>query len=726
MPDAAIRDEAEVVVVGAGPSGCTAAATLAELGHEVLLIDKDEFPREKPCGDGLLHPAIAAAERLGLSETIESGLAIESTRMVIGHRRQIQANSFAPAPGKPIPRCITRKKFDAALLAAALERGARLVQGRVDSLEPDGSDQLLQAVAGEESFGLKAGMVIAADGATSRLRRIAKNRAERPYAYGIRRYFRTERPLDPAFQIDMPIEVDGRVLAGYGWVFPIDEHTANIGVGIICEPHRRIPSMRRVLGVYVSELEAKAGRRLGDLDPIGEPIGSPMGIRPQIEVADSSGLALVGDAAGTTHPITGEGIAFAMRGAEALARAVHDRSKRGAGAGARSSAEDAAIWHAFPQIGVDTSALIRVSVFAANSTPKASEDASSTGEPFLASAWKVTHDSAYETELERTPAWNALAECDPQLGANLSRTNDLLLARLADPMPFVTEVIHDSIKAHHGPMYAAVAVAVAAAGAPAEASQEAGVAAETVGILPKLFTMLLDRARSKQVKINNALSVLTGDFAATRALTAAAKLGPEAVAALSRACQAGCEGSMRDAITRFDAFRDPGDWLAAAQETEGRAMVLATELGAMARGDDPAVPEPLRQAGAELGVAMRMAEEIVEFAADDVTKWGQAGTALERGIYTLPLLYAAEADPSLPRLLARHTAERLYSAEISAIVNESGALARTVAECGERAEAARSLAEAWGGEGSVALAALAALPADYVASSVSGDALASA
>ena len=319
------QEEAEVVVVGAGPSGSTTAALLAELGHEVLLIDKTSFPREKPCGDGVMPPAVALAKRLGLDGLIESSLAVESIRVVLGHRRQTSTSFLGSAP---LPRCITRLDFDSALLGAARERGARFLQARVESVAPGDGEQRLLAVAEAERLTIGGRVVVAADGATSRLRRISQGSSKRPSAYAIRRYFRTERPLEPVFHIDLPLELEGRTLLGYGWVFPLDEYLANIGVGFIRHDDGPTPSLRRLLSEYVAELTVKAARRFGDLEPAGEPLGAPVGIRPRIEAAAAAGLALVGDAAGTTHPLTGEGISFAMRGE----RRPRKRSTSGCGA----------------------------------------------------------------------------------------------------------------------------------------------------------------------------------------------------------------------------------------------------------------------------------------------------------------------------------------------------------------------------------------------------------
>jgi geranylgeranyl reductase family protein len=717
------REEAEIVIVGGGPAGSTAAAALADLGHDVLLVDKDAFPREKPCGDGVMHPGLAVAERMGLGDLVESSFEIESTRIVIGHRRQI-TTPHVKGPGRPLPRCIIRKEFDAALLSAAQERGARFVRARVDALGKDGNGRRLLAVSGEERLEVQANLIIAADGATSRLRRVMGGQAAKPTAYAIRQYFKCEQPLEPVLQFDLPLEVNGRVLPGYGWLFPIDEHTANVGVGVFREARGRGPSLRKVLDIYVAELGTKAARRFGDLEAIGEPVGSPVGIRSRLEVADSPGLIFLGDAAGTTHPMTGEGISFAMCGGESLAATVHERSKRADRRQAATGA-DGEVWRSFPQLGVDTSLLVRASMLEVNKAPSAIEPTGSIAGPFLSTVEQFAHESAYKTGVEDTPAWAALDACSPSLGASLERANDLLLDRFSDRTPFVTEMIHASIRSHLGPMYAAAVLATTASegGTVPDTVFEAAVAAESVGVLPEMLTMLVDRARSKRLRVNNAMAVLTGDFAATRALMAAAKLGPTAVTALARAGQSGCQGGMRDTAARFAADRTAESWFEAAKETAGAAMVLATQFGMIVRGESGVATERLSQFGLELGVAIRLAEEIVDLTVGDGIRPGQEGVGLVRGIYPLPVLYAIESEPSLPRLLAHHTAEKDGAAEIIAVVRQSGALERAVAECADRVDVARSLAETQTGDDGKALSTLAAVPADYVASRVSADAL---
>jgi heptaprenyl diphosphate synthase len=348
----------------------------------------------------------------------------------------------------------------------------------------------------------------------------------------------------------------------------------------------------------------------------------------------------------------------------------------------------------------------------------ASGSIGSASKPFLGEVWRILGESAYETGIKGRPAWSALNAHSTALAECLERANDALLESLSSQMPFVTEVIHRSMRSHLGPMYAAVAIGTASkdGAVPSDRVLEATVAAESVAILPKLLTMLVDKARSKTLRVNNAFAILTADFAATRALTAAAKLGAPAATALAMASQQGCEGGMRDASTRFAADRTVESWFRAARETAGAALVFATQVGSIVRDEGDESADTLRQYAVELGIAMRLAEEIVDLTVGEDLHPGREGADLRRGIYPLPVLYAIETDNRLPRLLAQYTAENGGTAEIISAVRDSGGFDRAVAECTSRAEAAGSLAQTLPGFNGEILAALAKAPVDYVAS----------
>jgi geranylgeranyl pyrophosphate synthase len=142
--------------------------------------------------------------------------------------------------------------------------------------------------------------------------------------------------------------------------------------------------------------------------------------------------------------------------------------------------------------------------------------------------------------------------------------------------------------------------------------------------------------------------------------------------------------------------------------------VLATQLGQVV-GDCDAAPEVLREYGIELGISIRLAEEIVGLTVGDEMHPGRQGEDLRRGIYPLPLLYSIEAEPVVSQLLARHMAEGKSPQHLIAAVRESGGIARAVAECESRVRAATALAEAIPGAPGAALAVIASIPADFIA-----------
>jgi heptaprenyl diphosphate synthase len=371
----------------------------------------------------------------------------------------------------------------------------------------------------------------------------------------------------------------------------------------------------------------------------------------------------------------------------------------------------------FPQLGVDVSMLDRT--WTREMSKGASGPSGKTPRPFLGAVKELLGESAYETGADSTPAWSSLQALSPALADALQRADDRLLDELSTPLPFVKEVIYRSISSHLGPLYAATAIAATGKEEPLpETALDAAVAVECVAVLPELLTMLVDRAGSKTLRVNNAFAILAADFAATRAMRAAARLGAEGVSVLSLACQQGCEGGMRDSSSRFAPNRVTENWFQAARETAGAAMVLATQLGSIPAGED--VPPP--EYGVELGIAVRLAEEIVDLVAGPEAHPGKEGADLRRGIYPLPVLYAIEEDPQLPQLLAQHTAEEGRAGEIIAVVERNGGVERALEECDRRAEAAASIAGEIGGRRGEALTILAGVPTVYLDARARGSA----
>src|SRR5580700_4337092 len=175
-PPNAPADSADVIVVGAGPSGSSTAFHLAQAGLDVLLLEKSHFPREKVCGDGLTPRAVKQLVGLGIPLNAEDGWFPNKGLRIIGGglRLELDWPDLASYPGYGLTR--SRRGFDEALARAASKAGARLLEGvnvTGPVLDDNGRITGVTARAGADGDGAphsyQARVVVAADGNSSRL-----------------------------------------------------------------------------------------------------------------------------------------------------------------------------------------------------------------------------------------------------------------------------------------------------------------------------------------------------------------------------------------------------------------------------------------------------------------------------------------------------------------------------------------------------------------------------
>ena len=157
----------DVVIVGGGPAGSSAACTVAKSGLSVLLIDKSEFPRDKCCGDGLTTMALRLSEELGLD--IENLKNLEVVDEAVIHFPSGRREVF-PLPGKGLFAAIVpRAEYDLALIDLARELQVDVRLGhKFSSITFDGEKTFLNIDGIGE---VETSFVIAADGAWSPVRR---------------------------------------------------------------------------------------------------------------------------------------------------------------------------------------------------------------------------------------------------------------------------------------------------------------------------------------------------------------------------------------------------------------------------------------------------------------------------------------------------------------------------------------------------------------------------
>ena len=302
----------DVLVVGAGPAGSSAAAWLARQGREVLLADSDEFPRDKPCGDGLTPRAIAELRRLGIAEWVEN------RTVNLG----LRANGFGqtlhlPWPGGSLPNygsAAPRLVLDAKIREVALEWGAQTLDA-AQAIDVEMKGDRIHAVIFKQygsTMRVEPKSVIVADGARSQLGRLLGREWHRDTAYGVaaRAYISSERSDDK--WITSHLELRGtknEILSGYGWIFPLGDGTVNIGVGTLATSKRPADvNLRHLLDFYAQgqrkewQLSGEVQKPWSALLPMGGAVSGVAG----------KNWMLVGDAAGLVNPLNGEGIDYGL------------------------------------------------------------------------------------------------------------------------------------------------------------------------------------------------------------------------------------------------------------------------------------------------------------------------------------------------------------------------------------------------------------------------------
>jgi geranylgeranyl reductase family protein len=662
-----IVDEAEVVVVGGGPSGSSAAARLRELGHDVLLIDQTGFPRDKPCGDGLTHSAVATLERRGFGDLLANSQPIEDVRVVLGHDREI-AGWYRPWPHPPDhARTIPRRNLDLALFERATDSGARFLEARVDGPLFEGDRLRGVALAGDAGE-VRARCVIAADGATSRLRREAglPRSPLGSHVYALRCYATVQAPLDPLFDVYVPLLYEGGLLAGYGWVFPVAPRRANVGVAYYEPPPGRPRArIREVLASFIGSLESQSTHRFGRLTDRSEPIGAPIATQFSPELSQRGPLIFTGEAARAADPLSGEGISFALTSGDQAADEAHAllSGPRGPGQGRR-------IAQTYTRLGQDLSLPARLAAAAATGLTLFDRAYL----PYVHRVQRVTSFAPDEPVLSATDVHRSLAAADPTTGTALDRVNEHLLETLWTDFPFALELSHREIRTGGGPVAAALAIAIARALSDEvdERHVRAATALATLSLVRTPYGDVADEISSEAGRANNMLACLTGGFLVSRAVAQAVRVGGRfatdlpGVAAQIIECMAAEREDVGNVTRSAERHR----------ETSGRSEDLLGKLAVVAGVAGSVRNEAT--AGLEIGAgdllrAWRICNEVRDLTIGDEVAGRPPGDDVRARRMTLPLILAAEADPAIAEGLTSKL-DAAGNRELLARLRKSGAL----------------------------------------------------
>jgi geranylgeranyl reductase family protein len=318
-----VSDRADVIVVGAGPGGSTAAKLLGDRGYSVLLIDRCNFPRHKTCASWINRLAF---ERFSYLKDLLSDLVENPFYGVAFYDRPVEREARY-LESRPSGYLSLRSKLDDGLRRIAVNAGARFMGGcAVDDLMEERDGIRVRLEDGREITGR---ILIGADGASSRVAvRTGLRKGWLPGDYVL--CANTDIPFPPEritefygerFPFRVYLEYSG--IQGYGWIFPKRQHVC-IGIGALLKDGR---SIRPLFGKFFQELRKRnhvpsdlpEDRVYYDLDPVGGVYRIPSLVRGRV--------MLIGDAAGFVSGSTGEGIYPAMVSAEVAVDLIHQALK---------------------------------------------------------------------------------------------------------------------------------------------------------------------------------------------------------------------------------------------------------------------------------------------------------------------------------------------------------------------------------------------------------------
>jgi menaquinone-9 beta-reductase len=689
-PPVPVLDEADIIVVGGGPGGAIAAFTLASAGHDVVVIDKQSFPREKACGDGLSSSAVSFLCQLGLEEVLTGAQQIEDTRLVLDWRRERKRSLSRATRSPKCSYCLPRRTFDDALVERARRAGARLLNAMVtEPILREGNAVGVKLVHNGVQASVSAPYIVAADGATSRLRRVMASPScpAAPSSYAARRYVLTQEPLEPIFDLYAPVT---NPFAGYGWVFPISEHVANIGIGYVAA--RGLPRPRPItdlLDSFLASLQRHRGSELGSLKPMSPTRGAPVGVGFSAGSCEEGGVIFVGDAARTSDPITGEGIDQAMRSAHISALALDHAircKKRPLGVGrmiARSNS----------RLGQDSAMIARLGyrlLKRRNAEQSDSADVFAEPTPFFSAVQSmVTAEIDYPT-MSATPAGKVAARFG--FTKLLHTLDNGVRDQVRNEFILCSEMIHREICTGTGPTGALMLFASQAACA-STASDQSVEAALSVELL-RVFTRILSRVmetNNDQARANNALSVMISDYALSRAVGALARQGSVFSGMLAEGIEASSEAGALFTRNQPRASPPVQRYMEWTRLTTGAAFSLAARMGARLAGARRAAENSLSVLGENLGIATQICEDILVLSRQDPVIGGPPWRTLEQGRFGLPVFLAVEEDQRMVPLLVEAKTRTEWESVIDRIVG-GDSLARADEMCRKYVESAKELA----------------------------------
>lgn len=309
----------DIIVIGAGPAGSTTASFLAQkYNKQVLLLDKERFPRDKPCGDAISGKSMSVLSELGIKSSVEAANPLRTHGVIISSPKGAVLD--IPFKSKDPDRhsygyVCKRFVYDNLLLehVKSLPNVQAIEQFQVTDILLDGA-QVVGVTGRDLASGrekeFRAKVVVGADGANG----VAAGRLgvadfdDSHRVIAMRAYYDGVEGMKPAIEIHFV----NSLIPGYFWIFPISETEANVGVGMIVRDMKRlrIDLKKEMIGIIVQHplfsKRFKNAKQVSEIKTWNLPLGS------RIRKCAGNGWLLAGDAASLIDPFSGEGIGNAM------------------------------------------------------------------------------------------------------------------------------------------------------------------------------------------------------------------------------------------------------------------------------------------------------------------------------------------------------------------------------------------------------------------------------
>lgn len=685
--------DAEVIVVGAGPGGASAAYWLARYGRRVLLLDRRAFPRDKSCGDGVTRSAARLLADMGVLSRLGKAQRIRGVRVFMrgkGFRDFEYPGDLSP------PNCglvVPRLTLDHVICQQATAEGAELLMALVTGLvRDDGAVVGVDAVHQGEPVRLRAPVVVVAAGAASRLpyQLMATTPSEEGRGFAIRCYVHGLTGLTDLLEIYMPLTdpAGRRLLPSYGWVFPTGPSSANVGVGLFGQ--ERDVNVRELMGRFLRGLRLEDPRFAGAAqhDPWR---AAPLRFDFEPERCAAPGVLLVGDAAGMVSPFTGEGISYAIESGKLAAEVIHDALRPGSDVAPDLSAYSRRLGRrhtGYFETG-RRSARRYLLVW------RVLESTFHNERPLFALCRQAV---LFPEGVGESYVGKLLDDVGPLLGGDAGRLRsdllaigEVLLDAIRKDWPFLARMSAVDLGAPDVPFRPALLMLLSSYLArPRQPQTTLLGAAIELGYLAALANLSVEEEPAgpappggDAANWGNMFALMVGDFLLSQANELSARVSADVSRLIGESLATACEGRVRELRTAHDLSPTQAERLEILAQKTATLFELPCRLGALLGGASATDAAALASYGRNLGLAFQLAEDAAG-AAGRMTRFGTTLEAdLRAGIYSIPVLHALRRGGNASARL------RAVLGRVPLTAKDARTAARLVAECDGEA-AARS------------------------------------